>query len=225
MIISNKNFLILKNKFCIINSGFANLYSIKNAFVNLGIDAEIINSVQDLKKYSIAILPGVGSFKQVKDNLDKNDFSSGIKDFIAEGKPFLGICLGMQLLFSKGFEGIEPSEGLGIFEGEVVLLPKEKISRIPHMGWNLLKFTDNSSNIFNNFKNNNSFVYFVHSYYCKAEQNSDLIAEVFIEKDFCVPAIVKKNNVFGMQFHPERSGDLGLNILKAFAQESCKICT
>ncbi|MDX1920975.1 MAG: imidazole glycerol phosphate synthase subunit HisH, partial [Candidatus Caenarcaniphilales bacterium] len=161
---------------------------------------------------------------QVKNSLDKAGLTQPILDFIKTGKAFLGICVGMQILFDLGYEGETPTKGLGIMQGEVVMLPKE-VKRIPHIGWNSLIPSSQASfgeeSLLDGLSNSKE-VYFVHSYYCSAKDKQDVLAYVEPVEGLQVPAMVKKNNVYGVQFHPERSGDVGLKILSNFLKLSIK---
>ena len=217
-------------KTCIIDSGFANLYSVQNALCFLGENPEIIKYPDELKNYDKVIFPGVGSFGQVSENLHKTGFSQAIRDFCNSGKLLLGICLGMQLLFETSTENSlslnnNLSSGLGLIKGNVVEIPRNKVPRVPHIGWNKLNIHDKNNKLFENFSGEeleNLFVYFVHSFYCLPENKNIITASVNISPEFEAPAIISNinnnnnNNIYGVQFHPERSGKLGLKILNNF---------
>ena len=198
----------------------------KNALASLGHEAQILSDPKKLSSFDLAIFPGVGSFTNVKDNADKNGFTESILKFVKSGKSLLGICLGMQILFEKGYEGLEENstteeftQGLGLLKGKVTILPREKVGRVPHIGWNLLKIQDTnmSSSLFTkDLDIQKLYVYFVHSFYCEPEEKKDVIAHVTLGDNFSVPAIVQRDNVAGMQFHPERSGEIGLKLLDNF---------
>jgi len=193
----------------IMDYGTGNLKSIRNGFLKVGVDAEITKDPYTLEKADALILPGVGAFGRAMKHLE--EYKGLIHDYIATGKPFLGVCLGLQLLFTKSQEdaGIE---GLDLFKGEVVRLPEGL--KIPHMGWNDLKIV-NECPVLNGI--GDDYVYFVHSYYVKPEDESIIAATTNYGID--VTAAVCKDNVFATQFHPEKSGEVGLNMLKNFVNE------
>ena len=194
----------------IIDYGAGNLFSVKNALSYLGFESEVSASADKLQSADKLILPGVGAFPDAMDKLNK----SGLADVIrkeAGKKPLLGICLGMQVLFEKGYEFCE-TKGLGLIEGYVDLLiaPGQKI---PHMGWDDLKITNPCA--LTAGVNEGDMVYFVHSYKAVTdEKNISLLAHYGQP----VPALVCSGNIYGAQFHPEKSGDVGLNILRNFAE-------
>ncbi len=190
------------------------MYSVQNALKVLGHDSFLSDTKSEIDSADILIFPGVGSFAHVKNELNEKGLTPIIKDFAKRGKPFLGICLGMQLLFELSHEGDAPCEGLSLLSGEVLPLPPEKISRIPHIGWNSLSFKEDQ--VFAGIKSG-SQVYFVHSYFCAASEENTL-ATTDVVPGFSVPVIVRKNNIYGMQFHPERSGNIGLKLLKNFIE-------
>ncbi|MBE6769951.1 MAG: imidazole glycerol phosphate synthase subunit HisH [Ruminococcaceae bacterium] len=197
----------------IVDYGVGNLFSLKSSFLSVGADVKICKTADELLAADKIILPGVGAFRDAAKKLAASGLKEVIINEAKNGKPLLGICLGMQLLFEKSFEYGE-HEGLGLIKGEIVPLLGEIKSdlKIPHMGWNALNFTENETPIFKNIKNGDH-VYFVHSFYAKtAARNITATAEY----DINVTASVQCGNVFGCQFHPEKSGDTGLNILKAF---------
>jgi len=199
----------------IIDYGVGNLFSLKSSFAVIGENAVVTNDPETIDKADRIILPGVGAFGDAAKKL----FDSGMADVLlqqaAKGKPILGICLGMQLLFEKSYEYGE-HKGLGLIKGSVKpmsdILSKEY--KIPQIGWNALRFVGERSPLFK-YINEGDFVYFVHSYY-GADCDESLIADV--EYGFDVTAAVADKNVFGTQFHPEKSGEVGLKILKAFCE-------
>lgn len=199
----------------VIDYGVGNLFSLQCSLKKIGAEAVVTSDENVIKAADRIILPGVGAFGDAAKKLR----SSGLVELITEeaknGKPFLGICLGMQLLFEKGFEYGE-HEGLGFLEGNVIPL-ENKIPEnlnIPHMGWNALDFKGEKSPIFK-YINDGDFVYFVHSYYATDCEDSIIATS---EYGIPVTAAVGKGNIFGCQFHPEKSGDVGLKILKAFCE-------
>jgi imidazole glycerol-phosphate synthase subunit HisH len=197
----------------IIDYGSGNLKSIKNGFSKIGADATISSSVREINDAEALVLPGVGAFGNAMQNL--SEYENSIKAHINEGKPFLGVCLGLQVLFSYSEES-EGVNGLGIFDGKVVQFPdsiKEDGLKIPQMGWNQLEI-DTECPILKGV--GSDFMYFVHSYYVKPEDNKIITATVNYGID--VPAVVWKDNIFATQFHPEKSGEKGLQILKNFVE-------
>ena len=197
----------------IVDYGVGNLFSLSSSLKSLGLETEITRDAEKLRAADRIILPGVGAFGDAKAKLDDTGLVPVLLEE-AERKPFLGICLGMQLLFDRGFEyGEHP--GLGLIPGSVVpmagVIPQEL--KIPHIGWNSLRFRK-ASPLFR-FIQEGDFVYFVHSYFA-AQCDSSVIADT--EYGAYLTAAVQNGNVYGCQFHPEKSGTVGLNILKAFAQ-------
>lgn len=198
-------------KVAILNYNIGNLSSVKNAiqtFKNAKVD--IVSDADSIKQYDKVILPGVGAFENAMQYLKLNNMDEAIKLFIKSGKPLLGICLGMQLLFDKSYEFGEHL-GLGIISGEVVKFQDSEL-KIPHMGWNTIDIKQNSKLL--NGLNNNEYLYFVHSYYVKAKYKENILAICNYGEDFS--AIVQKDNVFGIQSHPEKSSSSGLKILNNF---------
>ncbi len=198
----------------IIDYGVGNLFSLKCSLNKIGVDAVVTNDIQTIINAERIILPGVGAFGDAANKLQASGLVPVIKEEVEKGKPLMGICLGMQLLFEKGYEYGE-HEGLGLLKGNVVPLQGEidDSLQIPHMGWNALDFKTDSP-LFK-YINNGDFVYFVHSYYATdCDENTLATSEYSIP----VTACVGKNNVFGCQFHPEKSGETGLAILKAFCE-------
>lgn len=185
-----------------------NLHSVLNAFLSLGKKAKIISKPSQLKGVTHCVLPGVGAFGDAMIILDKSGMSDSIRDYVKTNKPFLGICLGMQLLFEKSQESPKV-KGLELIKGKVV---KFKGSvKIPHIGWNRLKIKQKSP-IFKGLKDG-SFVYFCHSYYVEPKEKVT-IGETDYIKNYA--SVIGKNNVFGIQFHPEKSQAVGLKILENF---------
>ncbi len=193
----------------IIDYGTGNLKSIRNGFLKVGVDVEITKDPYKIEKADALILPGVGAFGRAMKHLE--DYKVLIHDYINTGKPFLGVCLGLQLLFTKSQED-EGIRGLDVFRGEVLRLPEGL--KIPHMGWNDLKIV-NECPVLNGI--GNDYVYFVHSYYVKPEDESIIAATTNYGID--VTAAVCKDNIFATQFHPEKSGEVGLKMLKNFVKE------
>ena len=198
----------------IIDYGVGNLFSLKSSFKAIDEDVIVTADIEEIKKAEKILLPGVGAFQDAAHKLRTCGLDSVIKQEVANGKPLLGICLGMQLLFEKSYEYGE-HEGLGLIKGSIRpiadVIPKD--FKIPHIGWNELIFTKPSP-IFSTLPQN-SFVYFVHSFYA-----TDCHDAVIANTEYGAPltAAVQYKNVFGCQFHPEKSGEIGLKILKAFAE-------
>ena len=198
----------------IIDYGVGNLFSLQCSLKKIGVDAVVTSDAQVIRDADRIILPGVGAFGDAINKLRSTGLVDTIKEEAEKGKPFLGICLGMQLLFEKGYEyGVH--DGLGFLKGNVVPLEGKIPSQlnVPHMGWNGLDFKCDSP-IFK-YINEGDFVYFVHSFYA-----TDCDDSVIATSEYGIPvtAAVGKGNIYGCQFHPEKSGDVGLNILKAFCE-------
>ena len=195
----------------IIDYGVGNLFSLRSSFAAIGQEAFVSSDPAALAKADRLILPGVGAFEDAAKKLRESGLDAFVREQAASGKPLMGICLGMQLLFEKSYEYGE-HEGLGLLKGQVVgmsgRLPADL--KIPHMGWNALELTKSAKLL-----ENGSYVYFVHSFY--AENCADSIAAI---TDYGIPitAAVEKDNIFGCQFHPEKSGNVGLAILKKFCE-------
>ena len=198
----------------IIDYGVGNLFSLVSSFKSIGADVVITSEKQIIEKADKIILPGVGAFEDAALKLRNNGLDKVIVDEVRKGKYLLGICLGMQLLFEKSYE-FGCHKGLGLISGEVVAMSEnlDKSFKIPHIGWNELSFKGNSR-LFKHI-NDGDFVYFVHSFY--ADNCEDA---VIATTDYCknITAAVESGNVFGCQFHPEKSGEIGLNILRAFCE-------
>ncbi|MBO7187526.1 MAG: imidazole glycerol phosphate synthase subunit HisH [Clostridia bacterium] len=197
----------------IVDYGVGNLFSLKSSFKEIGYDAVVTADPQVILSADKVILPGVGAFGDASDKL----FSSGLAEVVLKvaenGTPLMGICLGMQLLFDKGFEYGE-HKGLGLIKGEVKSISEVIPSnlKIPHMGWNSLKFTAKSE-IFK-YLSDGDFVYFVHSFY---GANCPFVTAT-ADYGYPLTASVQNKNVYGCQFHPEKSGETGLKILRAFCE-------
>lgn len=196
----------------IIDYGMGNLKSVYNALKKVNFDCQISSEVTDIEMADKLILPGVGAFKDAMDNLQNLDLILPIRKKVNYGCPLLGICLGMQMLFDEGYE-CELRKGLGFIEGKIKLMNSKENLKIPHIGWNRLEF-NRENKILNNI-NKESFVYYVHSFMATEMIDENLIAYSKYG-DINIPGIVNKGNVYGMQFHPEKSGEVGLKILKNF---------
>ena len=197
----------------IIDYDAGNLNSVYKALVLLGSEVTVSRDKDTIMKADKVILPGVGSFGDAMGKLREYDLVDTIKEFVATGKPFLGICLGLQLLFEESEES-EGVEGLSILKGKIVKIPPKEGLKIPHMGWNSLEIQPDTR-LFKGIANG-SYVYFVHSYYLKAEDENIVAATT--DYSTCIHAAVESGNVFACQFHPEKSSDVGLKILENFAK-------
>ena len=198
----------------IIDYGVGNIFSLYSSFKFIGEDVVLTNDKKIIDSCSHIILPGVGAFADAKRKLDESGMAEVVKEQVKTGKPLMGICLGMQMLFDKSLEYGEHA-GLGLIGGSVKpiadVIPSDLKS--PHIGWNSLEFTRDSK-LFK-YINNGDHVYFVHSFYA-----ADCAADTIAVSEYGAPltAAVAKDNVYGCQFHPEKSGEVGLNILKAFCE-------
>ena len=198
----------------IIDYDAGNLKSVEKAFDYLGEKTIITRDEKIILNSDKVILPGVGAFKDAMDNLKKYDLDRVIHEVVDKNIPFLGICLGLQLLFESSEEAPE-TKGLGILKGKILRIPDNNGTlKIPHMGWNSLNL-QNDGKLYKNI-NEGEYVYFVHSYYLKAEV--DEIVKASTQYGTTIHASVEKDNVFACQFHPEKSSRTGLQILKNFAQ-------
>jgi len=198
----------------IIDYGVGNLFSLKSSFGAIGCEAQVISDPAEVKKGARLILPGVGAFQDAADKLRRTGMDKAILEAVRQGKPLLGICLGMQLLFERSYEyGIH--EGLGLLKGEIRPIAESIPAglKIPQMGWNSLHQVKPSPLL--KYTREGEYVYFVHSY--SAVQCEDSLLAV-TEYGAPLTACVGMGRVFGCQFHPEKSGDAGLRILKAFCE-------
>lgn len=197
----------------IIDYDAGNLMSVKKALDYLGQESVITRDKEKLLLADKVILPGVGAFSDAMEKLKSYGLIEVIREIIAKGTPFLGICLGLQLLFERSDEA-PGVEGLSIFNGSINRIPDAQGIKIPHMGWNSLEIKQGAK-LFKEIPNQ-SYVYFVHSYYLKADDETVVAATT--EYGVNIHASVEKDNVFACQFHPEKSGEVGLTILKNFAE-------
>ena len=195
----------------IVDYQMGNLRSVQKAIERVGGEARISSDPTEIATATKLVLPGVGAFGDAMAEIRRRDLAGPIRDFIASGRPFLGICLGLQLLFERGFEHGE-HEGLGVLEGEVVRFELPPSFKVPHMGWNtVLKKTD--APILADMADGSHF-YFVHSFYVRPSDPSIVALECNYGIDFC--AMVWKDNLYATQFHPEKSQSNGLNLLRGF---------
>ena len=197
----------------IIDYDAGNIKSVEKALKTLGQDVVVTRDAETILSADRVILPGVGSFGDAMGKLNDYHLVDVIKKVVDKKTPFLGICLGLQLLFESS-EETPGVEGLGILKGKIVKIPDNGELKIPHMGWNSLCF-QNEGRLFKNLPQD-SYVYFVHSYYLQAEEEE--IVKATTDYSTCIHASVEKDNVFACQFHPEKSSDVGLTILKNFCE-------
>jgi len=206
-------------KIAIIDYGMGNLRSVSKALELCGADVEIITEAKQLENYNAVVLPGVGSFAPAIEILKEKKFDKAIKKHIDAGKMFLGICLGFQLLFTKSYEEGE-HKGLDIIKGTVKKFKSSKAKKliIPHMCWNRVKITKNpySKDMYGKIKNETYF-YFVHSYYCCPDDKKVIATYTDYGLNFCSSVAVK--NIWACQFHPEKSSTDGLMLLKNFVKK------
>ncbi len=191
-----------------------NIKSVEKALLFLGEDVVITRDESVIMNADKVILPGVGAFGDAMEKLRTYNMIDVIHKVVEKGTPFLGICLGLQLLFERSDEAADDVKGLGILKGEILRIPPTEGLKIPHMGWNALKFPT-EGRLFKGMKED-AYVYFVHSYYLKAADSS--IVKATTEYSTLIHASVEKGNVFACQFHPEKSGDVGMQILKNFVE-------
>lgn len=210
----------MKKKIAIVDYGLGNLFSVKQAFDLYNIDSVITSNPNEIINSNILVLPGVGSFPEAMKNLKKNNLTETLKEFAKSGKPFIGICLGMQLMFTES-EEFGKTNGLGLIKGVVKKFEsksKTKSYPIPQIQWNKI-FIEKSKNKNHFFKfiNNGSYMYFVHSFYCIPKNIRNIVCTTKYA-DIKYPSIVKKDNCIGIQFHPEKSGEGGLKIYREISK-------
>lgn len=199
----------------IVDYGVGNLFSLKCSLDSIGVECVVTSDADEIRKAERIILPGVGAFEDAAKKLKSSGLQEVVISEAKSGKPILGICLGMQMLFDKSFEYGE-HDGLGLISGNIRpisdVIPADY--KIPHIGWNALKFKGEKSPLFK-YINDGDFVYFVHSFYAAdCEKNTIAVSEYGAD----LTASVADGNVYGCQFHPEKSGTVGLNILRAFCE-------
>lgn len=199
----------------IIDYDAGNLKSVEKALLSLGEEAVVTRDRSELLKADKVILPGVGNFGDAMGKLKSYGLDEVIRDVVKKGTPFLGICLGLQLLFEESEEA-PGVPGLGILKGKILRIPEEPGLKIPHIGWNSLML-QNKGRLFQGLEEE-PYVYFVHSYYLKAEDEKIVKAATEYGTQIQIHASVERDNVFACQFHPEKSSGTGLKILKNFAE-------
>ncbi|HEX7274330.1 MAG TPA: imidazole glycerol phosphate synthase subunit HisH [Nitrososphaeraceae archaeon] len=196
-------------KIAIFDFGAGNIFNLHQSLLSNGAHSvEIIRSLKEIENYDGMVLPGVGNFDSAISSMQKD--SALLNAAVDNGMPILGICLGLEMLFDKSEEGI--LEGLKVLDGDVLMLPKMKV-KVPHIGWNNLRIVNNESNLLKGIPQD-SWVYFVHSYHIEP-QDDKLIAAV-TEYGSKLPVVIERSNLFGTQFHPEKSGKIGAQIMKNF---------
>ena len=198
----------------IIDYGAGNILSVQKALDHIGCENVVTSDREVIMSADGAVLPGVGSFGDAMDNLHKNGLTQAVKNFMSSGRPFLGICLGLQVLFDSS-EETPDAAGLSVFSGKVRRFPAGIGLKIPQIGWNSIDY-DRGCPIFKGLPEN-PYVYFVHSYYLEASDES--VVSAVAEYGVRYHAAVARGNVFATQFHPEKSGEVGLQILRNFAEQ------
>ena len=196
----------------IIDYGMGNIHSVQKALESCGAKTKVTNKPKDIQYLDKIVLPGVGAFDDAMEELKKQDLIKALIECIKDRKPFLGICLGMQLLFAESEEA-EKSAGLGILKGRVKQFEHKKGIKIPHMGWNQLRQVTNECPLLKDIPDN-AYVYFCHSYYPKPKDEKIIATTTDYGINFA--SIVWQDNIYGVQFHPEKSQEIGLKILKNF---------
>jgi imidazole glycerol-phosphate synthase subunit HisH len=196
-------------KIAIFDFGTGNLFNLhQSLFRNGAHTVDIIRTLEELEKYDGLVLPGVGNFDNAISSIQRDAVSLNMA--VDNGMPILGICLGLEMLFNKSEEGI--LDGLKSLEGDVLMLPKKKV-KVPHIGWNNLRIVKRESNLLKGIPQD-SWVYFVHSYHIEPE-DKNLIAAI-ADYGSILPVVIERSNLFGTQFHPEKSGKIGAQIMKNF---------
>lgn len=203
--------MVSTSEIAIIDIGIGNISSVRNAIYHIGYDPIVVSNPDMLINYEHIILPGVGHFGAAAKKLSSSGFYDAIVDHVYKEKPLLGICLGMQLLFTDSEEAAG-TKGLGFIDGSIISFPESDHYPTPHVGWNNLTIKNKESNLFYNIKNDIDF-YFVHSFHAVTDTEY-ILASSNYGLEF--PAIVQKNNVYGIQFHPEKSQSNGLQLLENF---------
>lgn len=197
----------------IIDYGIGNLHSVLNAFKKLGFDAKVTSNPNEILSASKVVLPGVGAFGDAIDTFRARGFEPIIEEVVKKNTPLLGICVGMQMLFDYSYEfGVH--KGLGLLKGNIIKFSDTSL-KIPQIGWNNIEIVQNNNPLFKGIEDN-SYVYFVHSYYLDAADPSDIAA--YATYGIRYGASVHHNNIYATQFHPEKSGEVGLKILKNFGE-------
>jgi len=202
----------LTKMIAIIDYGMGNIHSVQKALELFGAKTTVTNNPEEIRAADKAVLPGVGAFDDAMLELKKQDLISALNEYIKNRRPFLGICLGMQLLFEESEEASE-SKGLGILKGKVKRFTELKGLKVPHMGWNQLKIVSSVCPLLKNIPDN-SYMYFCHSYYPEPKDRNSSAATTDYGREFS--SVVWQDNVYGVQFHPEKSQKTGLKMLENF---------
>ena len=200
----------------IVDYGMGNLFNIARLLESVNCKVEVTESPEDLKLYDYLIIPGVGAFEKAIANLNNKNLSPAIHEFVKTGKPVIGICLGMQLFFEKSFE-FGSHDGLGLIKGNVRKFDfnGNKLFKIPHIGWNSVQYKYEQIDPAFKGISDSSYFYFIHSFYCAPDEDTDVIGLTqYGDQLFC--SVARKDNVLGCQFHPERSGTIGVKIFQSF---------
>lgn len=211
----------MKKKVSIIDYGLGNLFSVKQACETVGLDALITASPEDILTSDMLILPGVGAYGIAMENLEKAQLIPALKAFVATGKPFVGVCLGMQLMLTESVE-FGKYKGLNLIPGKTKKFEAKSIDKesfaVPQIQWNQLKKSKNvDKNHFFNFLNDGDYMYFIHSYYCVPKIKSTVVTTTsYAGEEY--PSIIQYKNCIGIQFHPEKSGLNGINIYEKLKQ-------
>jgi glutamine amidotransferase len=210
----------INKKISVIDYGIGNISNVLAAIDHCGGDGKVITTYNEIEESDYLVLPGVGAFKYAMEQLISKNMVEAIKDHILGEKPFLGICLGMQLMLEKSYEFGE-IDGLGIIKGNVISIKSKQLDasnfKIPHIGWNKLIQNKNVNSIYSGLLDK-KYMYFVHSYYANCDDQNNIIASTDYN-EILMPAMIRHNNSYGCQFHPEKSGLNGLNIIKRFLDE------
>lgn len=200
----------------LLDYGMGNLLSVSKALAFAGAEVQTVDNGKELDKFAAVVLPGVGNFGDGMENLHSRNLAGPVKKFIKSGKPFLGICLGMQMLMDDSEEA-PGVKGLGVFSGKVIRFPEMGL-KVPHMGWNNV-ISENKTPYMDEISDN-SYFYFVHSYYVKPDDNS--VTALSCEYGIKFTAAIGHGKIFATQFHPEKSQNNGISILKNFVKISGK---
>ncbi|WP_029522877.1 imidazole glycerol phosphate synthase subunit HisH [Persephonella sp. KM09-Lau-8] len=195
----------------VVDYGMGNLRSVAKALEKVGFDVKVSSEPKDVENAKAIVVPGVGAFGDAMHNLDRLNLLEPVIKSIKAGKPYLGICLGLQILFEYGYEFGE-HEGLGVLKGKVIRFENKEGYKVPHMGWNQV-WIKQEEGFFSDIKNG-EYYYFVHSFYAVPSNNSDIAATTDYSVEFC--SAVQKDNIWAVQFHPEKSQKAGLQLLKNF---------
>ena len=203
----------------LIDYGMGNLHSVAKALEKVGAQVELVKQADDIAKYDRIVLPGVGAFRDCMATLKTTGMADALKETVAKGTPLLGICLGMQVLMTRSYEfGVHA--GLNLIEGEVKHFPETHVERgfkIPHMGWNDVVLPNRQVHAVLQGIHQGDQAYYVHSYYC-APRNPDELLAACSYGDFPFAAVIGRDNILGMQFHPEKSQKVGMSLLQGFVQ-------